>query len=73
MSDKVIPIKHGTPNATTEAYANLETLEVEDVSWDKGPSNSFNASSGKIVSRPYTEQGGKNFDTIFRKKKETDK
>ena len=62
--DKCIPIKHGGPNANVEAYADLEHGTVEECPWDKGPSDKFYGDTGHIQSRPYTEQGGQNYDRI---------
>jgi hypothetical protein len=48
MKDKVIPIKYGGPHANVEAYANRETSQVEEKSWDENPSNEFcRAGAGK--------------------------
>lgn len=70
--EKVIPVRHGGPYSSDEAYANLETGQIEDVAWDSGPSNAFNTSGGKIISMPLSEQGRENYDKIFRKEEEED-
>ena len=64
QKDKCIPIRHGSPNANEEAYANLETGKVEDISWNKGPSDKFYGETGHIMSRPYSEQARRNYDKI---------
>jgi len=72
MVNKVIPIKHGTLTNSIEAYADLENGEVEDVSWDEGPSNEFYAASGTIMSMSTNENYRANYDKIFRHDEEED-
>ena len=43
---RTIAIKHGTEHNYKEAFANLDSGEVEDVNWDKGPSNKLYNGSG---------------------------
>lgn len=67
-TNKVIPIKHGSPYDNTEAFANLETGEVEHSTWDEGPSNNFNStfSGGRIVSGPPSKAYEANYARIFK-------
>jgi hypothetical protein len=63
-NDRIIPIEHGSPYETTEAYANLDTKEIEEGSWDAGPSNTFYASGGTIHSMPVTEEYRDGYENI---------
>ena len=65
MGDKVIPIKYGGPHDNVEAHANLETGKVEKGPWGSGPSNGFNATSEKIISRPSDDEYRANYKRIF--------
>jgi hypothetical protein len=47
--DKIIPIKHGSKYCYDEAYANLDTGEIEETPWDDGPSNALMETIIKII------------------------
>lgn len=67
-NDKVIPIRHGGPHdAGVEAHANLVTGEVEEGSWNDGPSNEFyqRGDAAKIQTLPATNAYRRNYERIF--------
>jgi len=64
--ERIIPIKEGGKYYQEEAFANLETGEVENVEWDNNPSNEFYRRGDWAVKVfPVSELYRKNYKEVF--------